>query len=40
MPFLEAMSYGLPIVATRVGGTPEAIEDGTSGILVRWWMRS
>src|SRR6516164_5687565 len=31
---LEAMSYALPIVATRVGGTPEAIEDGISGLLV------
>jgi len=31
---LEAMSYALPIVATGVGGTPEAIEDGICGILV------
>jgi glycosyltransferase involved in cell wall biosynthesis len=31
---LEAMRAGLPIVSTRVGGVPEAIEDGVSGILV------
>jgi sugar transferase (PEP-CTERM/EpsH1 system associated) len=31
---LEAMSQGLPIVATRVGSTPQLIEDGISGLLV------
>src|SRR5947207_12897302 len=31
---LEAMSTGLPILATRHGGIPEAVEEGRSGLLV------
>jgi glycosyltransferase involved in cell wall biosynthesis len=31
---LESMAAGVPVVATRVGGTPELLDEGVSGILV------
>src|SRR5689334_11431186 len=31
---LEAMATGMPVLATRHGGIPEAVEDGRSGMLV------
>jgi len=32
---LEAMAFGLPVVATAIGGSPEQVMEGTTGFLVR-----
>lgn len=29
----EAMGHGLPVIASRIGGLPEVVEDGTTGLL-------
>jgi glycosyltransferase involved in cell wall biosynthesis len=34
MALLEAMSYGLAVVATPVGGVPEVVEDGVQALVV------
>jgi glycosyltransferase involved in cell wall biosynthesis len=33
LSILEAMCFGCPSVATRVGGIPELVQDGTTGML-------
>ena len=34
MVLLEAMAAGLPVVASRVGGVPEAVDHERTGLLV------
>jgi glycosyltransferase involved in cell wall biosynthesis len=35
LALLEAMILGKPILATKIGGIPEAINDGVNGILIK-----
>ncbi|MBI2165009.1 MAG: glycosyltransferase family 4 protein [Chloroflexi bacterium] len=34
MTLLESLSYGTPVIGTRVGGIAEIVEDGVNGLLV------
>jgi glycosyltransferase involved in cell wall biosynthesis len=34
LTIIEAMLAGLPVIATRVGGVPELVAEGTTGLLV------
>ena len=35
LAILEAMSYGIPVISTPVGGIPEAVIDGKTGFLIQ-----
>jgi glycosyltransferase involved in cell wall biosynthesis len=35
MALLEAMAFALPVIVTPVGGIPDVVEDGTSGVFVQ-----
>ncbi len=35
MAILEAMSYGMPVIATRIGAIPEAVTDGVEACLIK-----
>jgi glycosyltransferase involved in cell wall biosynthesis len=32
--YVEAAMYGVPSIATRVGGVPDAVQDGRTGVLI------
>ena len=34
LAFIEAMAMGVPVVGTRVVGSVDAVQDGTTGLLV------
>lgn len=40
LSIVEAMAHGKPVLATRVGGIPEIVEDGVTGYLVNATDRS
>jgi D-inositol-3-phosphate glycosyltransferase len=33
---LEAMACGVPVIASRVGGLKETVQDGRTGYLIPW----
>ena len=34
LAILEAMSYGVPIISTNVGGIPTLVENGVNGFII------